>query len=116
MATTRHITGKRLSCRHTDIHTHIHNVRAPGPQSGGPFTRTDCPLIHLQTWKSSPASEHHAKETKERKTEATWVGKSLSCLSPSLLEVGSRGLGRPISPAQLLPAPNLGAFSTSHHL
>lgn len=109
MATTRQVTCKRLSYRSKYTHPQVHNMRVLGPQSGGPFTGdTGCPLIHLQTWKSGPSQRVPSQGNKGSGDRGHLGGGSLSGLSAAHTEVGSRDLGRPISPAQLLPAPTLG--------
>lgn len=81
------------------------------PPEWGSFHRgTGCPLIHLQTWKSGPSRRVSCQGNKGSGDRGHLGGGSLRGLSPAHMEVGSRDLGRPISPAQLLPAPTLGCF------
>lgn len=83
MATTRQVTCKRLSCGNRYTHPHIYNVRAAELQSAGSvIERVGCPLIHLQAWKFWPGHRAQRQETKEVKTEATFVGEAPGCHSP----------------------------------
>lgn len=106
MATAREVTCERLSCGNRYTHARIHNMRAAGPQGGGPSVEDgSCALTHLRTWKSGPS-----RRAQRRGDKGSGGRKRPQPPPPPMCGVWQQGPDRPGSPAPPLPAPTLRCF------